>query len=73
MTGRPVWVLDEPTVSLDVASVGLFAAAVKAHLAEGGAALLATHIDLGLPEARVLDVAPYKAVPRARAEDEAFL
>ena len=73
VTGRPVWVLDEPTVSLDVASVGLFAAAVKAHLAEGGAALLATHIDLGLPEARVLDVAPYKAVPRARAEDEAFL
>ncbi|QFS82714.1 Cytochrome c biogenesis ATP-binding export protein CcmA [Roseivivax sp. THAF40] len=73
VTGRPVWVLDEPTVSLDTASVGLFAEAVKAHLAEGGAALMATHIDLGLPDARMLDVAPFKAKPRARAEDEAFL
>ncbi|MHA6323512.1 heme ABC exporter ATP-binding protein CcmA [Roseivivax sp. CAU 1753] len=73
VTGRPVWVLDEPTVSLDAASVALFAAAVKAHLAEGGAALMATHIDLGLPEARVLDVTPFKADPRARAGDEAFL
>ncbi len=73
VTGRPVWVLDEPTVSLDAASVALFADAVKAHLAGGGAALMATHIDLGLPEARVLDVTPFKARPRARAEDEAFL
>ena len=29
---RPVWVLDEPTVSLDAASVALFAEAVRAHL-----------------------------------------
>lgn len=67
VTGRPVWVMDEPTVSLDVAAVALFAAAVRAHLAAGGMALLATHIDLGLPEADVLDVAPFKA--RAQAGD----
>jgi heme exporter protein A len=72
VTGRPVWALDEPTVSLDAASVGLFAEAVRAHLARGGAALIATHIDLGL-EAEVLDVTPLKARPRASAEDEAFL
>ncbi len=47
VTGRPIWVLDEPTVSLDVHAVGLFAAAVRAHLDGGGAALIATHIDLG--------------------------
>jgi len=63
VTGRPVWVLDEPTVSLDTASVALFADAVRAHLATGGAALMATHIDLGLEEAEVLDLAPYKAKP----------
>jgi len=63
VTGRPVWVLDEPTVSLDTASVALFADAVRAHLATGGAALMATHIDLGLEEAEVLDLAPYKARP----------
>lgn len=61
VTGRPIWVLDEPTVSLDVASVALFADAVRAHLKNGGAALMATHIDLGIPEADVLDLAPFKA------------
>jgi heme exporter protein A len=77
VTGRPVWVLDEPTVSLDVASVALFAAVVRAHLASGGAALMATHIDLGLTEAEVLDLSPFKArAPMAGgakgAFDEAF-
>lgn len=61
VTGRPIWMLDEPTVSLDAASVALFAGVVRDHLASGGMALLATHIDLGLPEARVLDLAPFKA------------
>lgn len=77
VTGRPVWVLDEPTVSLDAASVALFAAAVRAHLATGGAALMATHIDLGLDEAEVLDLAPFKALPPEQGGykghfDEAF-
>lgn len=73
VTGRPVWALDEPTVSLDAASVGLFAGAVKAHLDGGGAALIATHIDLGI-EAQVVDVSRFK--PRravTEAFDEAFL
>ncbi|OOY28278.1 MAG: heme ABC exporter ATP-binding protein CcmA [Rhodobacteraceae bacterium] len=78
VTGRPVWVLDEPTVSLDTASVTLFAEAVRGHLASGGAALIATHIDLGLDEARVLDLGPFKARPPEEggmmgAFDEAFL
>lgn len=73
VTGRPVWILDEPTVSLDAASVQLFAQAVQAHLEQGGSALMATHIDLGLPNARVLDVGPYRAKPRAAIQDEAFL
>lgn len=73
VTGRPIWVLDEPTVSLDVASVALFAEAVRGHLQQGGSALMATHIDLGLTEARVLDLTPFKAAPRTRQMDEAFL
>lgn len=63
VTGRPLWVLDEPTVSLDAVSVGLFAASVRAHLSAGGAALMATHIDLGLDEAQVLDLTPFRAKP----------
>ncbi len=73
VTGRPIWVLDEPTVSLDTASVALFAEAVRGHLAGGGSALMATHIDLGLDEAEVLDVSPFRASPRAAQHDEAFL
>lgn len=61
VTGRPVWLLDEPTVSLDAASVALFAGVVRGHLAGGGAALIATHIDLGLAEAEVLDLGPFRA------------
>ena len=65
VTGRPVWLLDEPTVSLDTDAVAMFAAAMRAHLAGGGAALIATHIDLGLVEARRLDLTPYRAAPLA--------
>lgn len=74
VTGRPLWVLDEPTVSLDTGAVALFAAALRAHLAQGGAALIATHIDLGI-EAQVLDITPFRAsaATRAGASDEAFL
>ncbi|KNX43081.1 Cytochrome c biogenesis ATP-binding export protein CcmA [Roseovarius tolerans] len=63
VTGRAIWVLDEPTVSLDTDAVAMFAAAVRAHLAHGGAALIATHIDLGLSEAQLLDVGPFRAKP----------
>ncbi len=73
VTGRPIWALDEPTVSLDAASVAMFARAIEAHLAGGGAAVIATHIDLGL-DARTLDVAQFKASTSAtQAFDEAFL
>jgi heme exporter protein A len=70
VTGRPIWLLDEPTVSLDVASVALFAGVVRRHLAAGGSALIATHVDLGLAEAEVLDLTPFRA--RAGARGGAF-
>jgi heme exporter protein A len=77
VTGRPIWLLDEPTVSLDQDSVGLFADAVRAHVAGGGSALIATHIDLGL-EADTFDISPFRADPAGNggiqtAFDEAFL
>ena len=60
VTGRPIWVLDEPTVSLDSGAVAMFADAVRAHLGQGGSALIATHIELGL-DARVFDLGAYRA------------
>lgn len=74
VTGRPIWVLDEPTVSLDARACEMFVAAVQTHLAAGGSALLATHIDLGLSAARMLDVSPFKASNIVLDDfDEAFL
>jgi heme exporter protein A len=70
VTGRAVWLLDEPTVSLDAASVALFAGVIGRHLATGGSALIATHVDLGLAEAEVLDLTPFRA--RAGARGGAF-
>lgn len=74
VTGCKIWVLDEPTVSLDTDAVAMFARAVQAHLGQGGSALIATHIDLGL-EAEILEIGPYRAKTslRAGASDEAFL
>jgi len=72
--GRKVLFLDEPTVSLDGFSVKLFANWLQdTHLAAGGIAVIATHIDLGL-SAPELDLTPFKAAPDAGGgSDEAFL
>jgi heme exporter protein A len=72
--GRKVLFLDEPTVSLDRFSVKLFADWLQnTHLAAGGVAVIATHIDLGLA-APELDLTPFKAAADADGgSDEAFL
>ncbi|EAR52217.1 heme exporter protein CcmA [Oceanicola granulosus HTCC2516] len=72
LTGRPLWLLDEPTVSLDAESVALFAGQVRRHLATGGAAVIASHIDIGLDALR-LDLRAYVATETATGRDEAFL
>lgn len=73
VAARPVWLLDEPAVSLDAASVAGFARVVTAHLAAGGAALIAAHGDIGLPGAPTLELAPYRLTRAPRgAFDEAF-
>lgn len=61
---RLLWLLDEPTVSLDAASVEVFASAVRDHCAAGGLAIAATHIDIGLPVGPEIRLAP----PAAAAE-----
>jgi heme exporter protein A len=43
---RPIWLLDEPSVSLDIASVKLLDAAIRDHLKAGGIAIVSTHVKL---------------------------
>ncbi|SPJ23751.1 heme ABC exporter ATP-binding protein CcmA [Palleronia abyssalis] len=64
VTGRPIWCLDEPTVSLDAENTGRFADMVRAHLGDGGIAVIATHIDLGL-QGDTLDVQRFRATLEA--------
>jgi len=47
----PVWLLDEPANGLDTASVAQLAELVARHRAEGGIALVATHLPVALPGA----------------------
>jgi heme exporter protein A len=47
----PLWLLDEPTLGLDAASVARFGRMLAAHRACGGAVVAATHLPLPLPEA----------------------
>ena len=49
-----LWLLDEPSVGLDAASVARLAPLFAAHRAAGGMILAATHLPLPLPDAREL-------------------
>lgn len=53
---RPLWLLDEPTVSLDAASTILLAKAIEGHIETGGLAIIATHIPLGIARSRELSL-----------------
>ncbi|MGE3645091.1 MAG: heme ABC exporter ATP-binding protein CcmA [Beijerinckiaceae bacterium] len=53
---RPLWILDEPTSGLDAAAVADFAAMMQAHLDGGGMLVAATHLPLGLRDARTLEI-----------------
>jgi heme exporter protein A len=45
---REIWLLDEPTTALDIASQILFANTMQEHLSKGGLILVATHVPLGI-------------------------
>lgn len=49
---RALWLLDEPTVSLDAASVEWLSSLIWDHRAAGGMVVVATHDGLPLPNAR---------------------
>jgi heme exporter protein A len=73
--GRPILLLDEPTVSLDAASVARFAGWLRdRHLAGGGSAVIATHVPLGL-DAPDLDLSRFRAdaTVAGQGSDAAFL
>jgi heme exporter protein A len=51
VSGAPLWLLDEPTLGVDTASVAAFGALLAAHRTQGGVVVAATHLPLPLPTA----------------------
>jgi heme exporter protein A len=51
---RALWLLDEPTVGLDEASIARLGAAAERHRNGGGMIVAATHVALPFPRAEVL-------------------
>jgi heme exporter protein A len=48
LSGRPLWLLDEPFASLDAAGKSLAAQFIQDHCKAGGIAIAATHEPLGI-------------------------
>ena len=53
---RPVWLLDEPVVGLDAAAQILLQKHIQNHINDGGIVIAATHTELGLTSARVIEL-----------------
>lgn len=53
---RPLWLLDEPSVSLDLASQAVLAGVIRRHLTAGGMAIVSTHMPIDIGATRVIDL-----------------
>jgi heme exporter protein A len=61
----PLWLLDEPTIALDRASVEAVMEAIAAHRASGGTVVASTNVPLGIDGATALDVSAFAPVQGA--------
>lgn len=55
-TPAALWLLDEPAVGLDTASVEKLRDLIATHRSQGGMVILSTHTDLGIDNAAALEV-----------------
>jgi len=60
---RPLWLLDEPTVSLDTGSRKLLARVIKDHLKNDGIVIAATHAPLGVKFSQTLKLGQGRVRP----------
>ena len=51
LSGRALWLLDEPTAGMDAANIAAVINLIQDHCGEGGAAIVATHEPLGFETA----------------------
>ncbi|RZO33677.1 MAG: heme ABC exporter ATP-binding protein CcmA [Rhodobacteraceae bacterium] len=75
VTGRSIWLLDEPTASLDLGSIKQLTRVLNEHLGAGGSTIIATHSALDLKGQEVtIDLGKFAATKTGlSASEEAFL
>ncbi len=56
ISDSPLWLLDEPMTSLDDDAAALLRTLIVEHRSMGGGSICATHVELGFPETRVLEL-----------------
>lgn len=56
LSGRPLWLLDEPSLGLDDQALQHLGAVLAAHRAGGGMVVATTHVGLPLPGAAILEL-----------------
>ena len=66
---RPIWLLDEPTSTLDLSAQDRLSGLMQAHLAEGGLILAATHGPVGLANTRELRLEQASVSPALEGEE----
>jgi heme exporter protein A len=54
VTRRPIWLLDEPTASLDAEGEALVSTLIAEHVRAGGLAIVATHHDLAVDPTEII-------------------
>jgi heme exporter protein A len=74
LSERPLWLLDEPTVSLDEPSRQGFYKTLQTHFDAGGGAVIVSHTSLALARApKVMDLSLFAAQGFVTTEVDAFL
>lgn len=74
LSNRPLWLLDEPTVSLDEVSRNAFYKALVSHCATGGGALIVSHTPIDFEgSSKSIDLSHYVAKDFLTIEAAAFL
>lgn len=73
LADRPLWLLDEPTVSLDAETVRFFETVLGDHLKKNGSIIFASHAAISLESLQQIDLLKFRKTAELAPVDAAFL
>lgn len=68
LSGAPIWLLDEPASGLDEPSRAALHLTLREHMKGGGLAVISTHGDIHIPNAKPIDLGEFAPSAEALAE-----